>query len=316
MSRPTSTSSPIPVVDAATQDVITDEQAHSFLDAGLLVLRNVVGDAERAALKRETLPLVERAAARAADDPYRADFRYRTQTVSGSSVAYRVEYVIDKSAACRALLGHPFILNTVEKLQGPNFIPTYDALVFKLAGEAPAIPWHRDASPERVDDAPIFNVDFYLDGSDLTNCVWGVPGSNHWPPGRVEAFLAERQRITFDRAGAVPILMEPGDALIHNILVLHGSGPAQSWFRRVLYYEFRPAETERRHGPHHPRYIPLKQRVLVSSLEERRAIPYVGDEVSYAYRPTAGFAMDVVDTGAPVTYRYPHEEYLLTEAAG
>lgn len=165
-----------PVVDATAEEEISDEQARFFLENGLLVLRNVVCGEELEARRRETLPLVERAAGRNPADPYFDDFRYRTQTVAGNSVAYRVEYVVDKSLACRALLGHPFVLRTVEKLQGRNVIPTFDAMVFKLAGDAPAIPWHRDDVPERVGDRPIFNVDFYLDGSDLTNCVWGSLG--------------------------------------------------------------------------------------------------------------------------------------------
>jgi len=205
-------------------------------------------------------------------------------------------------------MGHPIVLNTVEKLQGPSFIPTYDALVFKLAGEAPAIPWHIDAFTD-VDDAPIFNVDFYLDGSDLSNCVWGVPGSNSWPRDQIEAFLAERRDAPFDTTGAVPIVMLPGDALIHNILVLHGSAPAQSWYRRVLYYEFRSMETELRAGPHHPRYLPLKQQVLLGCLDERLSASYGHDEVPFEYRPAPEHAPAAMSSSAPDTYRYAHEDY-------
>lgn len=111
----------------------------------------------------------------------------------------------------------------------------------------------------------------------------------------------------------MPILTQPGDVLFHNILTLHGSGPARSWFRRVLYYEFRAAETERRVGPHHPRYIALKQRALLGSLRTRQPLPYAAAEKPFVYRPTRGFAPVVpADEDAPTTYRFPHNEYWRT----
>jgi hypothetical protein len=64
--------------------------------------------------------------------------------------------------------------------------------------------------------------------------------------------------------------MHPGDVIIHNILVLHGSPAAQSHLRRVIYYEFRPAEVELAIGPHTPEYIPLKQHLLLACLRDRR----------------------------------------------
>ncbi|WJH33417.1 phytanoyl-CoA dioxygenase family protein [Paenibacillus sp. CC-CFT747] len=94
----------------------------------------------------------------------------------------RIEYVIDKSDPMKVLLGHPFILQSVEKLQGRNFIPTWDSMVLKMPDEGIIVPWHRDAEvPEGADPAkPIFNVDFYLDDADLRSCLWVIPGSNRW----------------------------------------------------------------------------------------------------------------------------------------
>ena len=61
--------------------------------------------------------------------------------------------------------------------------------------------------------------------------------------------------------------VNPGDVLFHNVLVLHGSPPAQTKLRRVLYYEFRPGEVEREFGPHTPEYGPLKQQILIAPAE-------------------------------------------------
>ena len=171
----TSSDSPFPHVDARAQECLTDEQAQLFRDSGLLVVRNVLSPAELAAMRAATLPLVERAE-RGTDDP---DYFYKAHEETGERTPFRVEYVIDKTDAGKALLGHPFVLRSVEKLQGRNFVPTWDAMVFKREGMGVAIPWHRDAgvAHTREEVAPIFNVDFYLDEADLTNCLWGIPGS-------------------------------------------------------------------------------------------------------------------------------------------
>jgi ectoine hydroxylase-related dioxygenase (phytanoyl-CoA dioxygenase family) len=306
---PTQLPTQVPHVDATMQQCITDEQAQFFRDNGLLVIRNVLRGAELKAMQDQTLPLVERAMTEKPKDP---DYMYKKHELTGEMVPFRVEYVIDKTAAAKALLGHPFILRSVEKIQGRNFIPTWDSMVFKQAGAGAAIPWHRDAGTGNgADRCHIFNVDFYLDGSDLTNCLWGIPGSNRWSQAEADATVkclnnAPGSFSTDERC--VPILMNPGDVIFHNILVLHGSPAAQSKLRRVVYFEFRPGEIEREFGPHTRQYIPLKQKVLLDCLRHRAQSRYGHGEAPFQYQPG-------LDFGAPAderpldTYRYPHEKF-------
>jgi ectoine hydroxylase-related dioxygenase (phytanoyl-CoA dioxygenase family) len=300
----------LPVVDATQQECITDEQAQSFRDNGLLVIRKVLSAEEITAMQDGTLPLIAKAVA-GIDDP---DYFYKNHEITGQRVPFRIEYVIDKTAAGKALLGHPFILRTVEKLQGPNFIPTWDACVFKNAGAGVAIPWHRDAGTgqSRDDVAPIFNVDFYLDEADMTNCLWGILGTHKMTQEEASVQIkALNEGSEFSTpANAVPIPMQPGDVILHNILVLHGSPAAQSHLRRVVYYEFRPAEIESAVGPHTPEYIPLKQQVLQSCLALRKAAPYSKSEIPFEYHPTPPFdAIPASSRDVLSTYRYPHNQY-------
>lgn len=308
-----------PHVDASLQRglaSISDEHAQFFRDNGLLVLRNVLCAEELRLLQLETQVLVN-TAARDLDDP---DFFYREHELTRQRVPFRVEFVIDKLSAARALLGHPFILRSIEKLQGGSFIPTWDSMVFKQQGMGASIPWHRDSPPygypgidERV---AAINVDFYLDRSDLSNCLWGILGSNHWPVEQVERRITElnsglKPRCLADEPDVVPIPMEPGDVLFHSTLVLHGSQPSLSHLRRVLYYEFRPGEVERQLGPHTEAYIPQKQRLLNACLRDRASTPYAQGELPFAYHPA-------VDLAAPplahderlASYRFAHCEYL------
>lgn len=298
-----------PVIDARTQPCLTDQQAEFFKANGLLVIRNLLRGAELEAMRAQTLPLVQKAnASRVAD----ADFLYQKHSITGQEVPFRVEYVIDKCPAAKALLGHPFILQSVQKIQGPNFIPTWDSMVFKNQGGGVAIAWHRDAGDGNgATEAPLFNVDFYLDSSDMSNCLWGILGSHRWPVARAAEVIGRLNQGGFQTAeGAVPILMNPGDVIFHNILALHGSPAAQSQLRRVVYYEFRPAEIETRHGPHTPQYLPLKQKMLQACLGHRAAADYAAGEERFSYQPTGAFAVAPSAAEAPLTtYRYPHEKY-------
>jgi ectoine hydroxylase-related dioxygenase (phytanoyl-CoA dioxygenase family) len=295
----------LPSIDARREPGLSEAAAAGFRAAGLLVVRGLVAGEELAALRTQTLALVERAAASRVDDP---DYQYKLHAETGSQVPFRIEYVVDKLPACRALLGHPFVLRSVEQLQGPRFIPTWDSMVFKLAGAGAAVEWHRDADTEQCEPGrPIFNVDVYLDASGLDNCLWAIPGSQRLGDEEAERTCRRLGAGGFSTEGAVPVPLEAGDALLHDILLLHGSPAATSELRRVLYYEFRPADVELRRGPHTESYVPAKERVLAACLRDRAAAPWVAGEEPYAAPPERAAVLGASERLA--SYRVPHHEH-------
>ncbi|MBI4558258.1 MAG: phytanoyl-CoA dioxygenase family protein [Candidatus Hydrogenedentes bacterium] len=286
--------------------VITDEQAKFFLNNGFLILRNIIRGEELRRLRAAMDDLTASGSETVREHP---DFAYGSGHRTGRSVLRRIEYVIDKADECKALLGHPFILRSVEKLMGPDYIPTWDSMVLKLPREGIEVPWHRDAGTECVGDTPIFNVDYYLDAADEDTCVWVIPGSHRWSRAEVDAIVQQRD---FHQETAVPALMRPGDVMFHNILVLHGSPRNGSdKLRRVIYYEFRAAHVEAALGPHIPEYIPLKQRVLLDCIERRKTTEYIArTEEPYEYQPPAPWNTVVREAASkPKTHRYPHGAY-------
>ncbi|MBP3961943.1 phytanoyl-CoA dioxygenase family protein [Paenibacillus lignilyticus] len=294
----------IPFVDAAAQNSITEEQAQFFLDNGFLVIRNVIVGEELKLVQSEMQALYEKGAAGVDDNP---DFMYGVGVKSGQSIFKRVEYVIDKSDPMKVLLGHPFILRSVEKLQGRNFIATWDSMVLKAPNEGIIVPWHRDAAvPEGCTDTrPIFNVDFYLDEADLQTCLWVIPGSNKWSKEDADKRCKQPGFTTED---AIPVPMQPGDVIFHNIEVLHGS-PAGDGnpLRRTVYYEFRPGEIEAEFGPHTLEYLSLKQHLLQDCIERRKNASYAQGETPFNYEPNGAFAIRAPKP--PAQYRYAHEVY-------
>lgn len=307
------TASGFPAVDAGVQQEISDEQARFFRDNGILLIRNALTEDELKSLQDATLPLYRRAVR---EKPAEADYAYAKHELTGELTPFRIEYIIDKdpTGACKRLLGHPFILRSIQKLQGASFLPTWDSMVFKTEGMGKAIPWHRDAAPYESQDVDsttaAINVDFYLDGSDLTNCLWAIPGSNRWPAERAQEAIGRLNdapgKFSTDES-CVPLPVRPGDVLFHSVLVLHGSPAAQSKLRRVVYYEFRPGEVEIAHGPHTPEYVPLKQQVLLAAMEARAAHPVAAGEEPFSYRPAGRFA--VAKRQTPATFRYAHGDY-------
>src|SRR5579884_136309 len=272
---------------------ISEEEKQFFLENGYLIVRGALEEEELRRVRAAMDELTEYGRATVRDDP---DYMYGTGHRSGRPVLRRIEYVVDKREACKVLLGNPFILRSTEMLMGKDLIPTWDAMVLKLPGEGIVVPWHRDAGTGCVGDRPIFNVDFYLDEADEDTCVWVIPGSHLWSEERTREWLAAQSKEPASRAEfalpeAVPALMQPGDVLFHNNLLVHGSPANDSEkLRRVIYYEFRPAHVEEALGPHVPAYIPLKQKELLACIARRKAADYLPqDEVPYAYEPPAPY---------------------------
>lgn len=291
------------------QTCITDEQAQFFLDNGFLVIREVLHGEELQLLQTEMMELIEQGKEKR---DINADFFYARGTKSGEDVLKRVEYVIDKKSATKGLLGHPFILRSVEKLQGASFIPTWDSMVIKMPDEGIIVPWHRDSEPPETSDdqRPLFNVDFYLDHADLGTCLWVIPGSNKWTKEAVRARINQEGQGEFSTEDAIPVPMNPGDVIFHDIMVLHGSPSGDgNDLRRTIYYEFRPGMVELEHGPHTTEYLPLKQQVLLDCIEIRQQAPYAQNEVPYVYQPEGELALGKRRSHEAAVFRYPHAEY-------
>lgn len=290
----------------------TDADLDAFRRDGVLVLRAVVDADELTRLREETAGIVTSALGRVGADTVveaaDADDIWFRRGPDGAVVPFRQEYVAARSAAVRHLLGHPLLARTVLRLQGSDATPTWDSMVFKAEGAGAVVPWHRDdeRQPEER-NAPIFNVDVYLDESDETNALWAVPGSHHWPRERADAEVRRRNGSTdFVSDAAVLVPMRPGDVLLHDIGVLHGSPASRSPLRRVVYFEFRSAPDiiDRSHTAE---YCTLKQAMWSRLLADRAAS--TSDSVP-TYRPSVPVELDddVIST-MPMGYRFAHEDH-------
>ena len=171
---------------------------------------------------------------------------YRFATRDGREVMYRVDYLHDKGRpASLELLGSPEVLGIAESLAGHNMVPTYEAMVFKDRGNGAAVRWHQDATHPRRHR--IFNVDIYLDAA------WPGQGALRVVSGsqvsKVDVCEIEA-KYGWEVPGSLEVRMGPGDVLVHDVMLVHGSEPTVgNALRRTIYYEFRPAEQILEEGP-------------------------------------------------------------------
>ena len=248
---------------------LTPEQIEQFDAQGYLVLRG-----------RIPAPLLERL--RAAADGWIADGRaldernpaasdYQWATRGGERRMFRVDYLHGKGrAASLELLGSPAVLGIAESLAGPNLVPTYESLVFKDEGDGAAIDWHQDAVHPRTHR--IFNVDVYLDASRAGEGALRVAPGSHLAPVDV---CQLQEEYGWDAPGVIQVELEPGDVLVHDVMVVHGSEAVTgNRLRRTIYYEFRAAEQIADEGPWDAEWVDRRLRLLPVALgEHERANP-------------------------------------------
>ncbi|MGS0685337.1 phytanoyl-CoA dioxygenase family protein [Nakamurella sp. GG22] len=246
---------------ADSSGLLTDAQVEQFDRDGYLVLRNRINPDLLHRLQDAAVDWVEqghRAAPGAAGDWLFAD------RPSGR-VMYRVDYIHAKGRPeSLELLGSPEVLGIAESLAGHNFVPTYESMVFKSAGDGAPIPWHQDAVHPR--NFRLFNVDVYLDASRRgKGALFVVPGSQR---SRTDACgLAETHG--WDLPGAIEVEMQPGDVLVHDDMIVHGSPPAiGNALRRTIYFEFRAAEHILSEGPWTPEWMDARLRLIPAALAE------------------------------------------------
>ena len=87
--------------------------------------------------------------------------------------------------------------------------------------------------------------------------------------------------------------MAPGDVLLHDVMVVHGSEPVVGTaLRRTLYYEFRAAEEILEDGPWDRNWIDRRLRLIPLALRRHReAFPAAAQfdwRITSEFRPAPG----------------------------
>ena len=276
---------------------ITDDEIRFFDENGYVICRGVLHGEELETFRRESARLIEEILAGGPAS--------QLCNRGPEGIPYYLNYLhANPNDFSLRLLAHPFIGDLLTRMVGPDFVPCYESLVFKLPDNGSSVPWHRDGMSQQSGPERIFNIDLYPDHSTVENsCVWVIPGSHLWEHERALERV-KQGRETFDLPDAVPAELEPGDVLLHHVKVLHGSTVNQSQeLRRVVYFDNRASSWNERYHWYAPEVLEKRCRLYQYALHERAAHPYGEDDEVFDYAPPPG--MPRWTPGEPIDLHAP-----------
>jgi len=262
---------------------LTPEQIAFYDENGYLVLKNWIPQPMLKRLQQAGAIWIANGLAATEDDPHSPDYRFAERPMG--KTMWRVDYLHNKGqVASLELLGSPQVLEVAQSLCGADFVPTYEAMVFKQEGDGAVVEWHQDAVHTRTHR--IFNYDLYLDESRSGGgALWVIPKSQ---TRKHDVCLLSNQ---WNVPGSTEVEMAAGDVLLHDVMVVHGSPHTEgNRLRRTIYYEFRAAEEILQDGPWDRTWIDQRIRLIPLGLK-RYEDQYPTDEqfqwrVSDEFRPT------------------------------
>lgn len=140
------------------------------------------------------------------------------------------------SDACLRTYAHPKLLRVAENINGEDFAPFNEALFIKEPGIGAAVSWHQDGvthwdSNDFEEGIHGFNFMAQVYGSTAVNGVWVLPGTHKI--GKIDIKKLTNESGGERLRGCVPIICNPGDVVICNRQLLHGSFPNCGYERRI-----------------------------------------------------------------------------------
>ena len=213
-------------------------------------------------------------------------------------VVYLILGSLQFSEACVRLYGHPELLAVAAAVNGEDFVPFADALFIKEPGRGASVAWHQDGvthwqSPDWDPGSHGFNFMAQLYGCTPANGVWVVPGTHRLGKVDIKAKVAEAG--TERLPDAVPMVCAPGDVVISNRQVLHGSfaNTSDEWrvtvnmgfHRRASVLGVQGGGVHNAPAVYDDERISQRSRMIGYAIDARRQ--RFPNETPYTYRPHA-----------------------------
>jgi hypothetical protein len=160
----------------------------------------------------------------------------RPQLDAPFEIVYLILGSLQFSKACLRTYGHPDLLRVAAAINGDDFVPFTEALFIKEPGLGASVAWHRDGSthwesPSWDQGTHGFNFMVQLYGCTAANGVWVVPGTHKLRHVDIARMVEDAK--SEQLPDAVPMICSPGDVVISNRQVVHGSFANTSIDRRI-----------------------------------------------------------------------------------
>jgi ectoine hydroxylase-related dioxygenase (phytanoyl-CoA dioxygenase family) len=209
-------------------------------ELGFCVLRQAIPQAVLADAQEATATLIDRQRAEGQQSGDRSHGWQYGPSRDGTPILFRLNgpWLSHGLEFAARLMALPEVLRAVaDIMEGDEFAPTSDALIFKDRNCGFGHRWHQDPAPQIV--SPSIMVGFHLDASDQSNgALRVVPGSHRTVMGVDWSTLPEPEWYA-DRPDTVVLEANAGDVTIHSTQVVHGSLSTSSpQLRRIYYIQF------------------------------------------------------------------------------
>lgn len=141
-----------------------------------------------------------------------------------------------------ALVRDERVLDAVEALIGPNILCWGTDFFIKNPGDGKIVSWHQDSTYWGLSPPEIVTAWIALAPSTPdAGCLRVIPGSHlrdqlpHRDSYATNNLLSRGQEVAVevDERAAVDVVLQPGEASIHHVRLVHGSGPNVSRDRRI-----------------------------------------------------------------------------------
>ena len=150
------------------------------------------------------------------------------------------------------------ILDAIEDLYGPDLLCWTSNFFIKEARNPAFVSWHQDATYWGLSSPDVITAWVALTPSNMANGAMGViPGSHkleqleHRDTFDNNNMLTRGQEVAVevDHSKAVYLELEPGEASLHHVLLVHGSWPNPSDDRRIGFaVRYIPTSVRQLHG--------------------------------------------------------------------
>jgi ectoine hydroxylase-related dioxygenase (phytanoyl-CoA dioxygenase family) len=226
--------------------MLTKAQIDEYNDVGAIVVPDVLGAAEIAALRAVTDEFVQRARGLTTHDDV---FDLEDSHSADQPRVRRIKATHKQHPEYARLMRHPRITGVLQDLWGPDIRFDTAKLNMKCAGYGAPVEWHQDWAfyPHTNDDLAAVGVMF--DDMEMANGpLMIVPGSHRGPTfdhhaDGVFCGAMDPTRHDVDYARAIPLTGRAGSITVHHVRAVHGSAPNVSdRDRRLLLFQFRAAD--------------------------------------------------------------------------
>jgi len=241
-------------------DLLTPEQAESWMKQGYFILRGVVDQATCDDMTRRAIEIFTRAeqsgtgitghhvgedGAIAVEEAAKVD--------SGESADMRMSklFNLHRTEPFLSFAKHPVIRSIMHAILGPRVSCFNSQYIFKNPGVW-GQPWHQDSLYYVFDRMPQVGVWLATSRATIENgCLFVAPGSHNEPvhpvvpDARPGSNLGYLEVVDYDFSNAEPVLMEAGDVLIFHSFLMHMSNDNSSNERRsALVYNYAHSDTQ------------------------------------------------------------------------